>query len=217
MFTYDDLIKEDTTKVINFCKEYFVDLNFSEKENYWFALSYYYARDKGLAEFQSRSFASELTLFLTGKLHNSTVEHIYKEEMIDNHFFEKFEELIKKYPRQSKEFWIEFIEYMIYFYSSDLSLKYERAIKPIYLKLSDFELESFREIPMKKDIDKLNFLLNNYSDNPNFSYERVGDLNNEIRFTVTESVYQKFMNIPIETKTGRFLTMLYFYLSQVEQ
>ena len=187
-------------------------LDLSDENDKWLAVSYVYALNKGLREYQARSFASELTLFLTKKLYDTDVYFVYREEELDAHFYKEHIALSQKYFSNDKEFYLQFIAYMIYFYKSEESWKYERVSKYLQFKVSSLEKEMYNSIPMKPKQTFIHLLHIFDYDLKEFEYTRKSyDLDTTCSINLTPSEYYQFMQVLGSTKTDKFLNLLYFY------
>jgi hypothetical protein len=197
--------------VANFCKKEFRQLDLNNPIENWLATAYYYARHNNLTDYQARSFASELTLFITGKMINTDVELIYKESLIDNHFYKIFGVFKTRYGEDSTVLWDKFIEYMINFYSSKESWRYERKTKPFLLKLTENETKLLDEMNFKTLHDIIVFLLENYDGKTVVDYKRDFPASSTTKTILSESEYSELMRVPVKTKTGKFCNILYFH------
>lgn len=191
------------------------DLNLTDESQRWLAYSYIYAKENDLKEYQARSFASELTLFITGEMIQTDVDLIYREDWIDSHFYEKYQEiLIGCNGKQDDMFWGKFISYMMGFYTSPISWHYERVTHQINIKLSEYEYEMFMKVPAKKNIDKFIYLLQSYDPNKSVEFER-DESTRQVVFKIGESVYELLMSVPAKKKSQKFLNCLYQYISLI--
>lgn len=213
MIEYEDLVKLDDKTMQNKIKN-FQKLDLSDYADKWLAVSYIYAINKGLADYQARSFASELTLFITNKIYNTDVEFVYREDWIDSHLYDKFEEIKSKHDNiKSKEFWNDFIDYMLHFYGSSMSWKYERVSKYLQFRITEYEKKMFALIPKSKPKEKFIFIMEYFPPElEDFEFERRhGDLDKTFSINLTRGEYDRFMQLEGDTKTQKFLNMLYFW------
>ena len=217
MIQYEDLLPNVTNEYLagqsKFLQEHIGNLDMENPNDRWLAVTYIYGLDNGLKEYQARSFASELTLFLTKQLYNTDVGLVYREDWIDSHFYAKFESLNKKYGNKSKEFWKEFIEYMITFYSTSLSWKYERVGKYLKFRINAAEKEMFEMIPKKKPKERFIYLLEYYPYDISEVeiHRKPGGLDKEFAINLTRGEYDRFMQVLGSTKTQKFLNLLYYW------
>ena len=164
MIKYEDLLeKEVDWKVIKqVAKRGHLQYNEYSENKEWFLLSYYIAVINRLEEYECRSFASELALFLTGEMFLSGVELVYREERIDNHLQGVFEQLGLMYPKDSKEFWVTFKNYMLTFYKSGESWEFERSTYKLNVNLNENELALLNSISDKSYRGAVRKLLRKY-------------------------------------------------------
>ena len=191
-----------------YCRKYFQKIDVKNPNEKILGLSYYYARKKKkLKDYQSRSFASELTAFLTGEIIDTNVSLVYREEWLDTHLYSKYEECDNL---------SDFIEYMIKFYKSSTSWKYERVGKHFQVRVTQKEKEMLNMIPAKKQVDKFNWLLKNYD----YSLKEIelnrGNLPIDKTFSINlcTSQYECLMSVIGDTKTKKFLNILYYGYSR---
>lgn len=196
----------------DFCKSEFRPVDLTKVDENWLASGYYYARQKGLRYYQAKSFASELTLFITGELVNTGVELIYKESLLDSHFCDVYNQFKSQYGDDSVEFWDKFIDYMINFYLSSDSWHYERKTKQFLLKLTENERVSLDKMDCKSLHDIIVFLLKNYDGKTVVDYKRDFPTVFTTKTMLSESEYEELMKVPVNTKTGKFCNIFYFYL-----
>lgn len=185
-----------------YCKKNFQEIDTSNPQEYILGLSYYYAIKKGLKDYQARSFASELTAFLTEQIIDTNVALIYNEARLDSFLYNKF----LKCPSIS-----EFIEYMVNFYKSQFSWKYERVGKYMQFKISKEEKQMFQSLPAGKQVDRFNWLLKVYDytvQNP--FYIRKGEVNSVFSINLGTSQYEWLMAVEGNSKTEKFLNLLYY-------
>ena len=188
-------------------------LNLYDPNDKWIAVTYTFAKKNGLKEYQARSFASELTLFLTEKIYDTNVNLVYREDWLDSYLYTKFEEISKNYEFLDKTFWITFIEYLLEFYSTSASWKYERVSKFLQFRVTKEEKEIFDEIPKPKPKQRFIYLLENFDYSlKEMEFKRVGyDLSENWSINLSVSEYEKFMSVTGESKTGKFLNLLYYW------
>lgn len=217
MITYEDLIDNTNN---TFLKKHTNHLQISNRHldlnnpiEKWLAITYVYARFKGLEDYKARSFASELTLFITGEMFDTEVSLIYREEWLDSHIYSIFEKLLSKHNGQNKEFWLEFIDYLIKFYKSSDSWKYERVSKFLQIRVTNEEKLIFDLIPQNKPKQKFIYLLKFFDyEVENFDFVRMGGpANNNWSVNLTVSEYATFMRVEGKTKTEKFLNLLYYW------
>ena len=211
---YEDLIGVMTDEQILEKVENFREIDLSDKSHKWLAVTYIYAIAKKLKEYQARSFASELTLFITGEMFDAGVSHIYREEWLDSHLCRKYKELLVEqgYVKDSS-FWTKFIGYMLDFYNSADSWHYERTTHQINIRLSDYEYEKFLEVPQEKNIDKFVYLLTEFNAKDPVEWGS-GAKSKQIVFKTGESVYLLFMSVPAGKKSEKFLACLYQHIQK---
>lgn len=220
MLKYEDLLPEATNEFLEFqtktLQENAGKLDMENSEDKWLAVTYIYGLNNQLKEYQARSFASELTLFLTNKIYNTDVGFVYREDWIDSHFYERFEKLNEKHENKNKEFWKEFIDYMLKFYKSSISWKYQRVSKYLQFRITDNEKAMFNEIPKDKPKEKFIYLLECYPYNlKELDTERdEGVLDRTFSINLTVGEYERFMQVLGDTKTQKFLNLLYYWHSQ---
>ena len=195
----------------------FMDLDMGDFGERWLGVSYLYGLNKGMTDYEARSFSSELTLFLTGKLYNTGVELIYKEDWLDSHIYNIFTSKFSEHNLcKDNEFWTDFIDYLEDFYVTDKICYYERVKHQINIKLTEYEYAMFMNIPLEKNIEKFNYLLDFYK-NEDFQYSKhLGKQNKQITFKLGESTYSKFMNLPPTKKSEKFLFLLYYYIHNID-
>ena len=214
---YEDMIGFLTDKEILEKIKNYKELDLSNKNQKWLASSYIYAKDNKLKDYQAKSFACEFTLFKTGEMFESDVSDIYREDEIDSHFCEKYKQFLAEENNEKDDlFWAKLKGYMIAFYKSTLSAKYERVRHQTNIKLSQYELKHFLLIPREKNIDKFIFLLENFDSEKGVEFERVGKAESQLVFKYGESVYDLFMSIPAEKKSRKFLVCLYQYIDSLD-
>lgn len=211
---YEDLIGVMTDEQIMNEVENFREIDLHDTNHKWLAVTYIYAIGKGLKEYQARSFASELTLFITGEMFDAGVSHIFREEWLDSYLCRKYKELLVEQNYEKGElFWGMFISYMVGFYKSMESWHYERTTHQINIRLTDYEYEKFLEIPKEKNIDKFVYLLTEFNAKDPVEWES-GVKTKQIVFKTGESVYLLFMDVPAGKKSEKFLACLYQYLQK---
>ena len=215
MLKYDDLLKnkdnnylQSKTKILQTKLSRPLDLN--NPNDKWLAVTYVYAIRHKLREYQARSFASELTLFLTGQLYDTDVYLVYREAELDSHLFRVFDNIKKEH--NSKEAYLELIKYMLDFYQSDKSWKYERVSKYLQFRCTTEEKQMYKDIPMKPK-QTLLYLLKTFDYTlQELDYERRGQgLDTTWSINLTPSEYYQFLEVLGDTKTDKFLNLLYFY------
>lgn len=207
MLKYEELLKDTKKETITKNKRELepltkkLDLN--NPDDKWLLVTYTYAKNNGLTGYKARSFASELTLFLTGQIYNTAVELYYDEARLDSHLFRKFNEI-----RNIRGF----IDYLLHFYKSDESWYYEHIKHYLQFRLTSKEREMFYNIPINKPKQKFLHLLKGWDYNCNsVEYERNGELSTYFAINLTSSEHQKFLSVAGDTKTDKFLNLLYFY------
>lgn len=203
---YNDLFKLNITdkNLEKFCAKYFQKIDVNNPNEKLLGLAYYYARQKHLKDYQARSFASELTAFLTNELYDTDVSLVYREEWLDSYLFKKMKQC---------DSLNNFINYMIKFYKSSKSWKYERVGKYLQFRITEREKEMFDMIPEKRQIDKFNWLLRNYDytiENSEFNRGLGVPSNKIFGINICTSQYECFMSVAGETKTNKFLNLLYY-------
>lgn len=219
MLEYEDLLPEASNQYLNsqtkILQENVGKLDMGNQGDKWLAVNYIYGLNNGLKDYQARSFASELTLFLTGKIYSTDVGFVYREDWLDSYFYEEFEKISRKYPEKNKGFWNEFIQFLLGFYKSSLSWHYERVSKYLQFRINESEREMFDMIPMSKPKERFIYLLEHYP----FDVEEVeiqresGDLDRTFSINLTRGEYDRFMQVSGSTKTQKFLNLLYYWHS----
>ena len=197
---FDKII--DDMKLKRYCERNNFTIDIENKNEKLLGISYYYAKQNNLKDYQARSFASELTAILTKRIYDTGVSLIYNETRLDNYLFKKYGECgnLK-----------EFIEFMLKFYKSQKSWKFERVGKYLQFKVSNEEKDMFKSLPPKKLIDKFNWLLQNYDYKlKNFEYERKGKVDTVLSINIGTSQYDEFMKVKGVAKTRKFLNLLYY-------
>lgn len=217
MLIYDDLLKnndndylEKQTKVFQTKLERKLDLNNADDK--WLAVAYVYAKQQGLKEYQCRSFASELTLFITNQLYMTDVDLIYREHSLDSFLNKKFIEM-QKAADNEQELWFDFIKYLVGFYKSDYSWKYERVNKFMKFTCSIKEKQMFNDLPAVKPKQKFLLLLKYFDYSlKELDYERVSaDYDEAYSINLTLGEYERFMSAAGESKAEKFRNLLYYY------
>ena len=219
MLKYEDLLEnineEYFKKQTKILEQNTGSLDLYDPNDKWIAVTYTFAKKKGLKEYQARSFASELTLFLTDKIYDTNVNLVYREDWLDSYLYNKFDEIKEHYEILDKNFWLEFIDYLLGFYSSSASWKYERVSKFLQFRVTKKEKEIFDKIPKPKPKQKFLYLLENFDYTiREMDFKRLGDDISEtwsINLTVGE--YEKFMTVTGDSKTNKFLNLLYYWYS----
>lgn len=212
---YEDLVGFMTDEQItNQAKIWLEGFDITDSNQKWLACAYIYALNNGLKEYQARSFASELTLFLTGKMFNTDANLIYREDWLDSHLCRKYQEILDDCDGEKDDFfWARFIAYLRCFYSSPESWHYERTVHQLNVRLTDFEYEQFLSVPREKNIDRFIFLLQSFDHNVPVEYER-GATTRQIVFKFGESVYDLLMGVREDKKSLKFLACLYQYIGR---
>ena len=220
MLKYEDLLPNATNEFLvlhtKSLQENVGKLDMKNSGDKWLAVTYIYGLNNQLKDYQARSFASELTLFLTNKIYNTDVGFVYREDWIDSYFYERFEKLNEKYENRDKVFWKEFIDYMLKFYKSNFSWKYQRVSKYLQFRITETEKAMFNEIPKSKPKEKFTYLLEYYPYNLkelDISRDQ-GDLDRTFSINLTVGEYERFMQVLGDTKTQKFLNLLYYWHSQ---
>lgn len=217
MIRYEDLLPNVADGYLQFqtkrLQENTGKLDMKNQEDKWLAVTYIYALNNQLKEYQARSFASELTLFITNKIYNTDVSFAYREDWIDSYFYDKFQELEKKHKTKNKEFWNEFIDFMIQFYKSNQSWKYERVSKYLQFRITEKERGMFNLIPKDKPKEKFIYLIECFDyDLEDIEFSRDdGDLDRNFSINLTVGEYDRFMQVLGKTKTQKFLNLLYYW------
>jgi hypothetical protein len=221
MIRHEDLLPEATDKYLQLQTKLLQDsigkLDMKNQEDKWIAVTYIYGLNNGLKEYQARSFASELTLFLTNKIYNTDVSFAYREDWIDSLFYNKFQELEEEHKAKDKDFWQEFIGFMIGFYKSNQSWKYERVSKYLQFRITEEERAMFDLIPRQKPKEKFIYLLEYFQyDLHEIEYRRRGvDLDRTFSINLTVGEYDRFMQVLGDTKTQKFLNLLYYWFGHL--
>ena len=208
MLKYEDLIKNTKEEKIKKNKRELEQyttkiLDWNDIDDNWLISTYTYAKENGLQSYQARSFASELTLFLTGKIYDVGVKLYYDEARLDSHLYKKFNE-IKSIDK--------FINYLVDFYNGSESWYYEHIRKYLQFRLTEEEKKMFYDIPISKPKQKFLYLLKGFDYNcKGVEYERNGELSTYFAINLTSSEHQKFLSVAGDTKTDKFLNLLYYY------
>lgn len=205
---YDELLKdtkeETLTKNKRELEPLTKKLDLNNPDDKWLLVTYTYAKNNGLAGYKARSFASELTLFLTGQIYHTAVELYYDEARLDSHLYKKFNEIGNIY---------KFINYLVDFYNGSDSWYYEHIRHYLQFKLTDKEKEMFYDIPISKPKQKFLHLLGCWD----YSLEGVDfvrdslELSSYFAINLTASEHQQFLKVAGATKTDKFLNLLYYY------
>ena len=74
----------------DYCRKHFQEIDTNNPNEKLLGMAYYYARTKKLKDYQAKSFASELTAFLTGEVIDTNVSLIYREEWLDSYLYKKY-------------------------------------------------------------------------------------------------------------------------------
>ena len=141
-----------------FLKENNIYLSLDTLSGRWAGFSNYYGRQHGLNEFESASFSTIISTFMTGMSASAGTEYYYNEDAIENKVLDMYNDLQKVTD-------------------IDETSKKRRLFNEIF-KL------------YKEDIGDYEFKIHN------------------LNFRVTEKQYQKFLGLPGDGKTGKFLYML---------
>ena len=209
---FDDMICFMTDEEIQEKLQNFRQVDLTDINQKWLAVSYIYACNNGLKDYQAKSFASVFTLFVTGEMFPSEVEHIYREDWLDAYLLKKFDEILEDCDDEKDDlFWARFKGFIIAFYKSDYCLHFERVRHQLNVRLSDEEYEMFQSVPAEKNIDKFIFLLREFDKGEGTDFVRKGDISRQIVFKFGESAYDLLMSVPVERKTSKFLACLYQY------
>ncbi|MBQ6350373.1 MAG: hypothetical protein IJI42_05530 [Methanobrevibacter sp.] len=207
MLKYEELLKdtkeETLTKNKRELEQYTTLLDWNDIDDNWLLVTYTYAKNNGLTGYKARSFASELTLFLTGQIYNTAVELYYDEARLDSHLYKKFNEIGNIY---------KFINYLVDFYNGSESWYYEHIRKYLQFRLTEEEKEMFYNIPISKPKQKFLHLLKNFDYTlKGVEHSRSGELSTYFAINLTSSEHQKFLSVAGDTKTDKFLNLLYYY------
>ena len=207
MLKYEELLKdtkeETLTKNKRELEPLTKKLDLNNPDDKWLLVTYTYAKNNGLTGYKARSFASELTLFLTGKIYDVGVNLYYDEARLDSHLYKKFNE-IKSIDK--------FINYLVDFYNGSESWYYEHIRNYLQFRLTEEEKQMFYDIPISKPKQKFLYLLKGFDYNCNgVEYERNGELSTYFAINLTSSEHQKFLSVAGDTKTDKFLNLLYYY------
>lgn len=179
------------------------NLNLENADDKWLATTYAYAKEQGLRDYKARSFASELTLLLTGQVYDVEVNLYYDEARLDSHLYKKFNE-IKSIDK--------FINYLVDFYNGSESWYYEHIRNYLQFRLTEEEKKMFYNIPISKPKQKFIYLLKSFDYNCNgVEYERSGELSTYFAINLTASEHQQFLKVAGATKTDKFLNLLYYH------
>ena len=198
-------------KLVQTAKKY----NFRTENNY--VLNFFYLGLKnGLSEYQAKSFASEMTLFLTGELVPTGTEFIYLEYKVDTHCQLIYEQLLQMYKVQSDEFWIRFRDYLLNFYKSVESWNFERGNFQLNMNLTDKELSLLKSLGCKSYRFAVRELLVNYDYDLQESFIPAdrGTAGNITTAYIGVSENQLLMKVPHKDTTKKFLQIFYYYFSK---
>ena len=208
----DGITDEELEKQAITLKDYGIPINLNDEIDKWIVCSYAYAINKGLKDYQARSFASEFTLMKTGSIKQTDTNLIYREDWLDSFICDRFKEILKDNNDEKDDiFWNNFLSFLTGFYRSSQSWHYERTKHQVNVKLSQQEYDMFLSVDGKKNIDKFITLLKNFSTKEQLEFERIGKPQKQLVFKFGESINDCFMNIPMKTKSSRFFLALYQY------
>lgn len=213
---FEDLIGFKTDKELEkqaiTLKDYGIPINPNDEIDKWVVRSYAYAINKGLKDYQARSFASEFTLMKTGSIKETDTNLIYREDWLDSFICDRFKEILKENNDEKDDtFWNNFICFLTGFYMSSKSWHYERTKHQVNVKLSQQEYDMFLSVDADRNIDKFVVLLKSFNKDGNLMFERKGKAEKQLVFKFGESINDCFMNIPMKTKSSRFFLALYQY------
>lgn len=199
---FDDLTRISEKELQDFTNKYFMkDLDVHSYIEHWCALGYYYAIKKGLKEYQARSFSTVLTAFLTNKVIHTGVEQVYNESNLDSFLYEKYNLMSNK----------EFVEYLLLFYKSRESWRFERKMYSLNFRLNKEEWELLENVPVRKKHDKFLYLIDlwNINHKKNIMVEHSAPLEKVYYIRLSISEYEYFMQVDGDGKTDKFLNVLY--------
>lgn len=132
----------------------YLDLNgVAEK---WAAFSNYYGRKHGLNPFESASFSSIISLFMTGMGVSAGTDAYFNEEAIEGKVIGLYNQL----PEDADEISRKKILFMQVFdlYKNDIE-KYELKNRRIEVRVSEREYQKFLDLPGETKSDKFRNLL----------------------------------------------------------
>lgn len=199
---FDDLTRISEKELQDFTNKYFMKgLDVHWHIEHWCALSYYYAKKEGLKEYQARSFATVLTAFLTNKVIHTGVEQVYKESDLDSFLYDKYKLMEDK----------AFVEYLLLFYKSRESWKYERKMYNVNFRLNQKEWDLLESVPVKRKHDKFLYLIDLWNERHSkyVNVEHSSPLSRVYYIRLSISEYEYFMQVAGDGKTDKFLNMLY--------
>lgn len=157
--------KEDEYKIIEdvsvselekFLTENHIYLNLDSCAERWAAFSNYYGRKHGLNPFESASFSSIISTFMTGMGVSAGTEAYFNEEAIENKVIDLYNQL----PETADEISRKKILFMQVFdlYKNDIE-KYELKNRRIEVRVSEREYQKFLDLPGETKSDKFRNLL----------------------------------------------------------
>lgn len=157
--------KEDEYKIIEkvsvselekFLTENHIYLNLNGCAERWAAFSNYYGRKHGLNPFESASFSSIISLFMTGMGVSAGTDAYFNEEAIEGKVIGLYNQL----PEDADEISRKKILFMQVFdlYKNDIE-KYELKNRRIEVRVSEREYQKFLELPGDSKSDKFRKLL----------------------------------------------------------
>lgn len=213
---FEDLIgfrtEAELEKEARILRDYGIPIDLKNTVDKWLVCSYIYGLEKGLKDYQARSFASEFTLLKTGSIVNTDVNFIYREDWLDSHFYNKSQDFLFENGNEMDDlYWENLLGYMCDFYRSESAWHYERTKHQVNVKLSQKEYAMFLSVAGDKKVDKFITLLKRYDARKEFEFERKGRAETQLTFKMGESLYDLFMNVPATSKSARFFKALYQY------
>lgn len=139
-----------------FLTENHIYLNLDSCAERWAAFSNYYGRKHGLNPFESASFSSIISTFMTGMGVSAGTEAYFNEEAIENKVIDLYNQL----PETADEISRKKILFMQVFdlYKNDIE-KYELKNRRIEVRVSEREYQKFLDLPGETKSDKFRNLL----------------------------------------------------------
>ena len=186
---------------------------FNHMENDWILLFWYIGIREKLADYQARSFASEMNLFLNGEIHFTDVEEIYNEFQLDSFLQLLFQEFAKIYDIESTDFWLRFKEMLLNFYRSSESWNYERCNYRVNLTLTADEVEKLDGLKMKSRRFAVRRLLQEYDFSINESCvppDRGRTCRTSSAY-LSLSEYNLFKEVYGQSNSMKFLQIFYYF------
>ena len=157
--------KEDEYKIIEnvsveelekFLTENHIYLNLDGAAERWAAFSNYYGRKHGLNPFESASFSSITSTFMTGMGVSAGTEAYFNEEAIENKVIDLYNQLPETADEISRKRML--FRQVFDLYKNDIE-KYELKNRRIEVRVSEREYQKFLELPGDSKSDKFRKLL----------------------------------------------------------